>query len=368
MWDPEKISLNFILATGRTGSTLLSSMLNMHSQILSVSEEPFAYTLFAKYKNVLNWTDDIIESFCFDFFLFAEGKLVAQFGTKAELITILKAHRNYLTGTNAIKLSYFAFFPGKDKGKVNTIVDKQLKFHHVLKDIAEYYPESKFIILYRDARDNVLIKYKRASKQKKRASLFYFAKTWDYAYKTINRKIENLDSARYIKIKYEDLTREPSETLQKITTFLNLPYNPAMLEYDVNFKTEIQNSDLLGEDVHKHLALFHEGLSQKVNTDKTGIWKRELQPLQYNGIWNICGQTALASGYLKENCETRSGITFFNFYDYGRFLFSKIIVPNLYYALPRRIIYFIKKIKYGKNFKNGKHQYKDFYKTTLPID
>jgi hypothetical protein len=48
MIDLKNISLNFILSTGRTGSTLLSSMLNMHPEILSVSEEPFAYNLYPK--------------------------------------------------------------------------------------------------------------------------------------------------------------------------------------------------------------------------------------------------------------------------------------------------------------------------------
>jgi hypothetical protein len=48
MQDIDKISLNFILSTGRTGSTLLSSMLNMHPNVISTSEEPFAYKSISK--------------------------------------------------------------------------------------------------------------------------------------------------------------------------------------------------------------------------------------------------------------------------------------------------------------------------------
>ena len=124
MQNLDKISLNFILSTGRTGSTLLSSMLNMHPNVISTSEEPFAYNLYSKYHSVSNWNDEMIESFCNDFFLFSEGKLDAQFGSKEDLKDILKKNQSILHGINAIKLAYFAFLTNKNKSEITTIVDK----------------------------------------------------------------------------------------------------------------------------------------------------------------------------------------------------------------------------------------------------
>jgi hypothetical protein len=171
--DLDKISLNFILSTGRTGSTLLSSMLNMHPNVISTSEEPFAYNLYPKYHSITNWDDKTILEFCNDFFLFSEGKLEPQFGNKEDLSKILKSNQSHLNGNMEIKLAYFAFFPNKNKENITTIVDKELAFHHVMEKVASYYPTSKFIILYRDPRDNVLIKLKRAKKQNKKTSLFF---------------------------------------------------------------------------------------------------------------------------------------------------------------------------------------------------
>jgi hypothetical protein len=367
MIDLKKISLNFILSTGRTGSTLLSSMLNMHPEILSVSEEPFAYNLYPKYKNVTNWTDDTIEQFCYDFYLFSEGKLEPQFGKKDDIVKLLKEHQSVLTGEYAIKLAYFAFFPNKDKSQVTTIVDKQLKFHHFLNEIVDFYPASKFIILSRDPRDNVLIKIKRAIKKNRVPSIIFLAKTWNYEYTKLIQKTSALDKNRCLKVKYEDLVAKPDEVLKTITSFLKLPYNDVMLKYDENIKEEVKrNETVIGDTVKQHISLFHEGLTQKVNTSKVGIWKTELTEGQNNKIWTICKDTATQFGYNSEGCKTTSYFKIRMFKGLLMFYFDKIIIPNIYYALPYSLKYFIKKIKYGRNLKNGTWATKDFYKTTLP--
>lgn len=366
-FDIKNISLNFILSTGRTGSTLLSSMLNMHPEILSVSEEPFAYNLYPKYKNVVNWSDETIEQFCYDFYLFSEGKLEPQFGKKDDIVKILKEHQSILTGEYAIKLAYFAFFPNKDKSQVRAIIDKELKFHHFLNEVADFYPNSKFIVLSRDPRDNVLIKLKRAIKKKKIPSVIFLAKTWNYEYTTLNKKLKSIDSSRYLKVKYEDLVETPDLVLKQITSFLNLPYNDVMLRYDENIKEEVKKNETnIGDTVKQHLSLFHEGLTQKVNTDKVGIWKTELTEFQNNKIWTICEKTAIENGYSSDGCKPISYLKLRMFKGLIRYYFDKIIIPNIYYALPYSMKYLIKKIKYGKNLKNGTWATKDFYKTTLP--
>jgi hypothetical protein len=341
-------------------------MLNMHPGIISVSEEPFAYNLYPKYKDVTNWDDTTISEFCYDFYLFSEGKLEPQFGKSDDLVKLLSDHKAILTGEIAIKLAYFAFFPNKDKSQVTAIVDKELKFHYFLDEVASYYPQSKFIILLRDPRDNVLIKLRRAVKKKKRESVLYFAKTWDYEYSQLNEKIARLTPDRYMRVKYEDLVNAPEETLKRISEFLNVPYTPKMLDYDQKFKEEIKKAELIGDTVKQHLSMYHEGLTQKVSTDKVGIWKKELSAEDNNIIWSICEKTALSSGYEAEGCQRVSYVNAGSLYDLGRFRLNKVIVPNTYYLLPFSLKYMIKKMKYGKNFKNGTWATGDFYRSSIP--
>lgn len=365
--DTDHIRLNFILSTGRTGSTLLSTMLNMHTEIISVSEEPFAYNLYHKYKDQTDWSDDTIRDFCYDFYLFSEGKLEPQFGKPEDLVKILKAKQAELNGVRAIKLAYLAFFPLKDKSKVTTIVDKQLKFHSLLDRIVAYYPQSKFIVLYRDPRDNVLVKIRRGIKQKRNEGLVFYAKTWNYEYNLLRKKINKLSAGPYMAVKYEDLVSQPEYVLKNICRFLNLPFEAQMLEYDQQVKKDLQEQEAsLGSTVKQHLSLLHEGLTQKPTTDKVGHWKTGLTEKESNMVWKICGKTASDIGYQAEGSKALSYFTPAFIKQWLRFYIIKIIIPGIYYNLPFGVTYLIKKLKYGKNFRNGKWQTKDFYKGTLP--
>lgn len=366
MIDPRTTTLNFILSTGRTGSTLLSSMLNMHPEIISVSEEPFSYNLYPKYKDRVHWDEAAIAEFCHDFYLFSEGKLEPQFGKKEDLVRILTEHKQQLTGELAIKLAYFAFFPNKDKSRVSTIVDKQLIFHHYLQEVSFFYPASKFILLSRDPRDNVVIKQRRAVKKKKRPSLIIFAKTWNYEYTTLEKKLSRISPDRVMRVRYEDLVSSPEEVLRKITAFLKVPYVPELLNYDQRFKEELGRAELIGNTVKKHLTMFHEGLTQKVSTDKVGLWKKELSSEDNNIIWTICGRTALREGYEAEGCREVPYLRLRMVGELCRFFYNNVLVPGIYMRLPFRIKYLIKKRKYRKHFKDGIWSTQDFYNSSLP--
>lgn len=365
--DTDRINLNFILSTGRTGSTLLSTMLNMHTGIISVSEEPFAYNLYHKYKDKNDWRDETIREFCYDFYLFSEGKLEPQFGKPEDLLQILKANQAGLNGLKAIKLAYLVFFPLKNKSEVTAIVDKQLKFHSLLDRIVSYYPQSRFIVLYRDPRDNVLVKIRRGIKQKRNEGLLFYAKTWNYEYSLLRQKISKLPAGAYMEVKYEDLVSQPEPVLKSICRFLNLPFEAQMLEYDQQVKKDLKQQEaLLGDTVKQHLSLLHEGLTQKPNTDKVGHWRTGLSEKEYNMVWSVCGKTASDIGYKAEGCKPVSFFSPAFIKQWLRFYIIKVLIPGIYYGLPFGMIYAIKKLKYGKNFRNGKWQTRDYYKGTLP--
>ncbi len=367
MVDIKNISLNFILSTGRTGSTLLSSMLNMHPEILSVTEEPFAYNLYPKYKNVTNWSDETIEQFCYDFYLFSEGKLPTQFGSKVDLVNILKSNKEILNGENAIKLAYFAFFPTKEKDNVKVIVDKQLKFHHFLEEVNEFYPNSKYIVLTRDPRDNVLVKMRKADKQGRQSNLLFFSKMWSYEYGLLLKKLSYINANQILRVSYEDLMIDPESTLKKVSAFLGVSYHENMMKYSEKLKSDMQtNEHKFNNEVKKHIDLLHSGLINKVSTDKMGIWKKEFSPQQYNTIWSICKDTSLKLGYQKDVCEDKRSYHISDIFYYFKFLVIKIIIPKLYYKLPYNLKYKIKTLKYSNQLKKGDFNVTKFIEKSLP--
>ena len=118
----QNIKLHFILTTARTGSTMLSSMLNAHPNVISTIEEPFAYNLYPKYHNIKNWTSETIQNYCYDFYLFSEGRLGLQFSSKKELEKLLETYKSQLNYTLAIRITYLCFFPTKDKSDISTVL------------------------------------------------------------------------------------------------------------------------------------------------------------------------------------------------------------------------------------------------------
>ena len=47
----DAIQIHFVLCTERTGSSMLSLMLNLNQEVISPSEEQFALYFYKKYKN-----------------------------------------------------------------------------------------------------------------------------------------------------------------------------------------------------------------------------------------------------------------------------------------------------------------------------
>ncbi len=350
---PDDISVNFIVSTDRSGSTLLALMLNMHPNAISVSEETFTYSLFLKYKNVTIWNSQTIQQFIHDFYLFSDGILEPQFGSRKDLEVILEDNKNNLSIEKAIKLTHLCFFPNKDKSHVTTIVDKHLIFHSVLEEVAAFYPNAKFILLCRDPRDNALTKCRRAQRENRRVRPYsYYALAWTYVYSTLLHKKNKIGAQRFLDIKYENLVSEPEITLQKISNFLNIPYSDIMLQYDVQLKKELQSREgNLSDTFKKEIDLSHKGLTEKVNTNKVGFWKENLKPEEADLIWSVASKPAQALGYEKEGCNEKSVKNFNYIISYIWFYFNYVFVSGVYFKLPVFVRTIIKQLKYGRKLK-----------------
>lgn len=346
MQDLDKISINFILSTERSGSTLLSAMLNMHTEILSIVEEPFTYDLYLKYKGIKKWNVNTIESFCDDFYLFSGKYLHVQFGEKKDLIHSLTQNVQNLTALNAIKLSCLNFHPSKQKDKITSIVDKQLHFHLHLNEIVKLYPKSKFIVLVRDPRDNTYLKQKFFLNRNKKKDIYIIAKSWDFIFGKIYKTLQKIESQRTLIIKYEDLVSSPEYILKKICNFLDLEYESSMLDFHKKTSEKLNEYiDKADEKTKEDYKTSAKSITQKVNTDKVNIWKNVLTKKQSNLIWSICWKTAKKYNYEKDSSENvfYSDFLFKDFY--LNFILKKHIITNLYKLLPFTFRTWIKKQK-----------------------
>ncbi len=106
---------------------------------------------------------------------------------------------------------------------------KSLTNVYYLPTITAYYPQAKFIYLYRDGRD-VAASFKKAVVGEKHS--FHLAKTWHGEQQLSIQARRSIDPARFFMVSYEQLTGAPEHTLQALCVFLEQPYSRAMLEFN----------------------------------------------------------------------------------------------------------------------------------------
>lgn len=332
----DAIRIHFILCTERTGSSLLCLMLNLHPEIISPSEEPFALYLYPKYHKIVAWTDEDITSYVDDFFMLSEKNMALYFTERAKFQGELLANRLLLNFERAVKITYLNFYDSEiiDKSAIRVIVDKQIKYVYHLKSIQALFPSAKYIILTRDVRDNIISKKNR--KLNWYTHPYFLTAIWKSAY---SRMLAIPEDKRLI-IQFENMIFSIETVLQKICAFLSLEYDAKMKETTGVFeKFVLSRKELMGADFTDKLLQFHSGLRKPIDESKIG---------QYIGILNrekllvIEGQTIKylnEFGYVHNSKKITLSIIYFYHaclaYLYRPFLLG--IYKTLPLALKRRL-------------------------------
>ncbi len=107
--------------------------------------------------------------------------------------------------------------------------DKTPSYVRSLRLLAGLFPESKFVHVIRDGRD-VALSFRRVPfgpDTLDEAALFWRSRTL-----TGRRAGAALGAQRYREVHYEALVRAPENELQELAGFADLPYDPAMLDFN----------------------------------------------------------------------------------------------------------------------------------------
>ena len=287
----QNLPIHLILCTERTGSSLLNAILNQSPEILAISEELFALYLYPKYHKKVHYTESEIKTLVREFVNLSEKNLKMFFSDISVFEKNVQAFRNYLPYPLLIRLIYWHFFDVKDKSHLKVIVDKQIKFLYYIKEVLRLFPDSKYIILTRDVRVNVLIRKKRNLHPN--ADLVYMAGIWNDTYKSVPFLFQKVPNERILIVHYEDLIQHAEKTVETICRFLEVRYFPEMLEFQKTYKKFIEiKRPLVGEIYYQQMLDFNSDLLKPITPDKIGLWKKELSIAQIQKIATICGKTA----------------------------------------------------------------------------
>lgn len=263
----------FITGMMRSGTSLLAELLNTQPQITCTSQK---YTdSFLKLKKEFNVTKNIDDYHVLNN-LFKEARYAP-----SDFIAFLE-HRNF-------KETYSKNLPIKSKESIYS-GNKEI----LCEEYIGYFIRCKIkcILIIRDPRDIITsLNYGRHQEfTGNHRPILFDLRNWR---KSIHHHILHHTNKNILTVKYEDLVLNPLETLNKITSFL-----------EVRSFTKPEELKIQGNSSHENYS--------SINTRSVGIYKKLLGPNIISYIEQICSPEMIYANYLKEFKHVSSVIQNFN--------------------------------------------------------
>lgn len=240
----------FVGGAKRSGTTLVQRIMTAHSEITGGPEFNFTLDIFQLYRKMLKGVDNNGQDYFFD-----KEKLDASMGIFYESF--------FKEPFAAAGTKYFS-----EKTPSNIFVAQQFLY---------FFPQAKYVNIIRDGRDVLLSHMEVKKRYTKEGYAKHLLKPfkvgrvcrdWNLAVDAwVALEKRDVYKGRVFNLMYHELILNPEENLKKLFEFLELPFEPHLLEPEKidNAATMINN--------RWHVQKTH---FQTWNPDKIGKWKKGL--------------------------------------------------------------------------------------------
>jgi Sulfotransferase family len=264
-----------IVGSGRSGTTLLSAMLNAHSQVFGGPETDLL-------------TDH--ESFYPDLVADRLG------------LDKARVHELARTSDNRWQFVEQALRTVRLEKSVTRVAIKSPTYTFRISDILTVFPNAQILCICRDGRDvavsmrryskNIQLRYDATFSDDRGLSIDYCANTWR-TFVNAFRHYERDD--RCMLVRYEDLVSRPCEIVKAVCEFLRLPFEISMLQHHqagVQGRQDLQLPHLLG-------------VTQPLHQDSVGEWRNALSSDEIGVFEQLAGAELQHMGYplLTSHCQ-----------------------------------------------------------------
>ena len=295
--------LHFIIGIGRSGTTILSKLLNSYQDVHSMPEAIFLIFFLKKFGKKRIFSQNDINDIFTQIDLYSHshpwvGWKFHPLEVKNNILNIIKQN-NQITYKQIISIIYQNFkVEGFEKSKAKIYIDKNPSSTLYLNQLSDFSPKSKFIWIIRDYRATIL-----SSKQSvyiRPSNVAYNASRW----KLFNNLAYNFykkNKDKVLIVKYEDLVSNENE-IERILLFLSIePIKDSIITAS---EVELGNFNL--KDQHKERFMKkYTDLNKTLNSDRLSSWKDQLTKDEIEISDAICGSSFPFLGY-----KTQSDITF----------------------------------------------------------
>jgi len=294
------IEVNYIIGIGRSGTTLLTSILGVHPEINTIPENYFVTFFYNSFRNKTYFKPS--ELLLIHEFNHLFNRLQPYIGydyTLTKEDDFLK--QPFMGSYHELCKHFYNFFKHKTNNSVNApiIIDKNPSSTLYCEKLLELNPNAKFIFITRDYRANILSRIE--SIHIRPPSVAYNAIRWNY-YMSKALRFENQHQSQVLKIKYEELVNHPENTLNQIFSFLKIEkYSTNNLQ--TNEKQAIvgdltnYSSELLNKKYNDLIKKKYSDLTKPINTNRLDSWKTNLTHEQLILSDYICKKFGEKLGY-----------------------------------------------------------------------
>lgn len=170
--------------------------------------------------------------------------------------------------------------------------DKTPSYVKRMRQIQRTIPEARFIHMIRDGRDAALSRFKRLLKEP--PAMDTVAERWVKKIEGARADAERLD--HYLEVQYENLVRDTESELRRVSEFLELPWDPAILRYYERAEERLAEMarDLPGEEGKPtrpadHRREAHLLTSKPPDPSRLARWKEDMDPKQNEIFESVAG-------------------------------------------------------------------------------
>jgi Sulfotransferase family len=232
------------VSSGRSGLTLLGMIFGSHPDLAIAHEPRFLATMAPKHAAYESAGRLDVDRFLAD--LYSVGNFRRLGLPKPDLRTVLETG-GVTNFSDAVRVVFDLY--ARSRGKT-LYGDKTPLYITFMEPIAARLPEARFVHLVRDGRDVTLAYLER---DKGPATVAEGAFHWRLRVTRGRDSGRRLGGDRYREFHYEDLIDDTEGVVRQICEFLDLEFQPSMLEYagtSESFLAEAKNPD-----DHQHLTM-----------------------------------------------------------------------------------------------------------------
>ena len=313
-------NLFFIVGRGRSGTSLLSKILNQHSDIHIPPESFFFLNILEKYydrplqkKDISNFVNKLFGDNFFHLYWNVE---------KDELIDNLKFTSLELYPINLIKI-IFKLEASNLKKKIRVFGHKAPIYFFYIKKLFNLFPESKFIHIVRHPVTNIN-SFKNVPFDLNNASAL--AHRWNF-YNSSIEKFKKKNKKNFLTVKFEKLILDQNSTLEEICFFLNIDKKKIKFNQNYNNNSKV---------------FWHQNLNKKINKDFLHKKNNFLKNDEIFMIEKICKEKIKLYKYPSLNNQKKNVNLYYLNYMFS-FVFAKIytLLEKLIFRFPLKFQHFI---------------------------